>query len=714
MSVMKIDLHCHTQQTKKGDGSERNVTPDIFRSKLELADIKIVAITNHNSFDIRQFNELREKVQDICQVWPGVEIDIKNTANKDTFHLIVVCNPDKVKEFDKCTKDLFNGKDINNIFYSLEQVCSEYKQCDVIYIPHFHNKRPAISENDRVQLLKLVGDPARVFTEPRDHRTLGVLSNNHFNSIIGSDVKDWSSYEKCTFADLRLPVGSFSEFLLLSRRDSSVVKTLLSQKPAISIIGKPHASVKLNLEIYPDINIIFGPKGTGKTEILKSLYDALIKEGRTCKKYIASERSEDFSTLLSSKDIDVALSEVNATSCSEEFQSLKSWSDSNPSSFMAYKNWITTKGNSNNKARMRITEAVHATSNVDVTYNMHKRDKESLTEVILKIKSIALEQYITERDKIHLLKLLSILKESIASKWKTDWIDKEATRLTNYSIDKIKMFADRNSDTVSRPSTAGLTAFVECRIKLFVIVRKILHSMCQPEKNERKLLGTLEDKGDIYINSKYRMLCNLSRAEEFNNNYGIRKLRKIQDLLRKISKKVFSEDVALLIDELNDLCTEDNITSVKPFLGISKQIITNDGLEYQPSNGEKGILLLQQALKEEADAYFLDEPELGMGNSYIDTDIKPLIQHLGKQSKYVIVVTHNANIAVRTLPYVSIYRTHENGIYKTYVGNPFDDKLINLTDPTDIRSWTEESLHSLEGGKEAFYDRKYIYESKDS
>ncbi len=69
----------------------------------------------------------------------------------------------------------------------------------------------------------------------------------------------------------------------------------------------------------------------------------------------------------------------------------------------------------------------------------------------------------------------------------------------------------------------------------------------------------------------------------------------------------------------------------------------------------------------------MDEPELGMGNSYIDTDIRPLISSLAKQRKYVVIATHNANIAVRTLPYTSIFRTHENGEYKTYVGNPFDD-----------------------------------------
>lgn len=56
-------------------------------------------------------------------------------------------------------------------------------------------------------------------------------------------------------------------------------------------------------------------------------------------------------------------------------------------------------------------------------------------------------------------------------------------------------------------------------------------------------------------------------------------------------------------------------------------------------------------------------------------------------------------------------RTHENGIYKTYVGNPFYDELRNIDDETDTKNWTQESMHTLEGGKTAFYDRKDIYES---
>ena len=113
---MKIDLHCHTKATKKGDGEARNVTPDIFREKVANADVKIVAITNHNHFDIKQYKALQFAVKDFCQVWPGVEIDIQG---KTRWHLIVVANPENVRMFHSRVSELFSDRNIDKCALSI-------------------------------------------------------------------------------------------------------------------------------------------------------------------------------------------------------------------------------------------------------------------------------------------------------------------------------------------------------------------------------------------------------------------------------------------------------------------------------------------------------------------------------------------------------------------------------------------------------------------
>ena len=75
----------------------------------------------------------------------------------------------------------------------------------------------------------------------------------------------------------------------------------------------------------------------------------------------------------------------------------------------------------------------------------------------------------------------------------------------------------------------------------------------------------------------------------------------------------------------------------------------------------------------------------------------------------VSISTHDANIAVRSLPYNSIYRKHDLSEYKTYVGNPFSNNLINIENDKDKIDWKMVSMKTLEGGENAFGERGKIY-----
>ena len=105
----------------------------------------------------------------------------------------------------------------------------------------------------------------------------------------------------------------------------------------------------------------------------------------------------------------------------------------------------------------------------------------------------------------------------------------------------------------------------------------------------------------------------------------------------------------------------------------------------------------------------IDEPEKSLGNDYISDVIVPLLNEHAKQCKRVIIATHDANIAVRTLPYNSIYREHDLKKYNTYEGNPFSNNLILTDDTSKKLDWKDVSMRTLEGGKEAFGERGIIY-----
>lgn len=705
--MLKIDLHCHTKQVKSGDGPGRNVTKETFCKKIFDADVKIVAITNHNTFDKEQFCEFKEAVFDTCQLWPGVEIDIKQ-YDRPRWHLIVIANPDNIDVFSESVVSLFNGKNLETCTHTIKEVYDSLNHCDVIYIAHFH-KKPAISEEDRQELIDIVGDNSRVFDETADNRTLGVFANYGYNVMIGSDIKDWNQYELSTFADLRLPVANFQQFCMLTKRDETIINTLLNKRESYNLIASPHKSVKIPITIYQDVNILFGQKGTGKSEILSSLYEQMLSKGMRCKKYIGSEKDDDFKTLLKTQDMERDISKIDADNCEKEFKRIFEWSDTNPTMFQNYINWYSTKDNSKNKSTMKITDSTELVMDEPEFYSTFNSDRKRIKELLKAFGNINCKLYLNEDDISTIKALLSKIECQNTNLLLKDIIDIKSLKVTNYTLEKIKNIADRNSDTVSKPSSTGFREFAQNRLSLLKDIKTIKINLLKPECNERTILGTIDEKGNIYINKKYRLLCDDSKTSEFS--IGITKLKNIINTISEIENEFDTPSISTKISDLQRLCYEDNVKSLKSFLGLSKQIVTESNKEYSPSNGEKGILLLQQTLKEDSDAYFLDEPELGMGNSFIDTNIRPIISSLAKQHKTVVVATHNANIAVRTLPYMSIFRTHQNGNYHTYVGNPFDDKLKNISDESDIKSWTTESLHTLEGGKEAFYERKSIYET---
>lgn len=707
---MRIDLHCHTKKVKTGDAYTRNVTKDKFFQKIIEARVEIVAITNHNQFDYEQYKEFKDITAGNCDIWPGIELDILGKAdqkgNRKRGHLIVIANPKNVELFNTQVQKLIKDEDVNTFQISVKKVYEVFGKCDCIYIPHFH-KEPKLSDEDIQELEELLPDSSRLFKETTDYRSLGVFSNFDYSVIIGSDVQDWDKYETSKFADIRLPVQTFEQFCLLAKKDVQIIDTLLNQKRKKEIPVSPYKRVNFKLPFYEDINIIFGQKGTGKTEILESLKKYYIENGIVMESYKGSEKDVDFSKMLKINDVIATPEKLRLDSMGQQFFDIYSWKEALPTSFEKYISWMETKDNNKNKGRMKITECVHIEKGIyerklELDYKYLKEFTKSTFQ------KIDIGKYLDEQDSTTLMLLLEKLCENINDAIMQMWNSDKSIKLTNWSIDKIKAIADKCSDTISKPSSVGFYDFAIERFKLFENVEEICSAFSATDKVEKEYLGNLEEKGDIYIQTRYRMLAKESRTDEFKQ--GITILRNCKHVIEGIKKAILAENISEEVSKFQEFY-DDGIKDIGAFIGVSKETALENGEIYKPSNGERGILLMQKLLDSESDVYILDEPELGMGNSYITSNILPKLTDLAKRRKTVIIATHNANIAVGTLPYISILRTHENGVYKTYVGNPFYDELRNIDDETDIKNWTQESMHTLEGGKNAFYDRKDIYES---
>ena len=105
----------------------------------------------------------------------------------------------------------------------------------------------------------------------------------------------------------------------------------------------------------------------------------------------------------------------------------------------------------------------------------------------------------------------------------------------------IKGIADKCSNTVSRPSTTGFYEYAMNRFELVNAIGLIKDTFETEEFNEQELLGTLEEKGNIYVQTKYRILCKNSVTNEFR--LGIKKLRACKQTIEEIDEKITSESI---------------------------------------------------------------------------------------------------------------------------------------------------------------------------
>jgi predicted metal-dependent phosphoesterase TrpH len=85
------------------DGT-REIAPEDFCSSILSTEVRVVAITNHNVFDLAQFEDIRTRIGTDAQVWPGVELDVHDEKTKG--HLLVITSPELATQFSAAVIEL--------------------------------------------------------------------------------------------------------------------------------------------------------------------------------------------------------------------------------------------------------------------------------------------------------------------------------------------------------------------------------------------------------------------------------------------------------------------------------------------------------------------------------------------------------------------------------------------------------------------------------
>ena len=681
-----------------------------------MSDVQIVGITNHNYFDKKQYNELKDTVQDFCEVWPGIELDVKEYGDNNG-HVLVLCSPFKVDEFDKRIKNLLINKTPDEFVCSVSIMCSTFNDLNVVYIPHFF-KDHQLCEKDMELLDNSAYSKTRILREPSDIKSIGVLNANGYRSIIGSDVKDWDNYENNTFAELKYPIKGFENFLKLLDKDTAFIKDLINRDlyETITVYGNAkQRQYPFKIDIYNDVNVIFGDKGSGKTEILDSLEKFFNEEkGMNVVKYSGGDKTSWFSNLLQENVKSYTHEAFGINDYNEEFKLINEYKDTLPIKIEEYSHYFNNISKNKKRKKLSILKQNKTfTSNFSL-YKKYYKDYEFICEFSSKL--ITIEAYKSHSEKYNTLinQIYQLKKDAYIislEEWKKQWAD----YLTDNIIEKMNTFSSESDGTPKMPKETGFYKFAKNRINLFSSILAIQNELNKNEKViENTYIGKIGEKGSGYLKS-YIGFINSSNYKDIDSNQIIGKKSNIKSFLKyiqQIKKYCFSAELISIVSSMNDN-NSDPMDKIDYFIYARKEFTLKE-CEYKPSKGEMAILSLQYELlnKTENDVFLIDEPEVNLGSTYIEETIVPLIKDLAKSKKKVIIATHDANIATRTYPVTSILKKSSNNIYDTYQGSMFTNELLNKTTKEKL-NWDHESEKYLEGGIEAFEERGTLYGTRN-
>lgn len=148
-------------------------------------------------------------------------------------------------------------------------------------------------------------------------------------------------------------------------------------------------------------------------------------------------------------------------------------------------------------------------------------------------------------------------------------------------------------------------------------------------------------------------------------------------------------------------------------------IIENDTSFFEMSPGKKGLIVLKLILHMSNETYpiLLDQPEDNLDNRTISTELQKFIKEK-KIDRQIIMVTHNANLAVLTDSeeiIVANQRGSDETEQKTvfdYVTGPIELSFINKDEKNVLhkKGIKEHVCDILEGGTNAFKERESKYE----
>lgn len=682
--MKKIDLHIHTNAAV---GQDAHFVFDItmFQKYVDDLSIDIVAITNHNLFDLQQFHDIDENLKNVT-IFPGIEIDL------DSGHLLLICENHNLEDFNqKCglinstvqSKGKVSLQELQTIFVDL----SKY-----LLIPHY-DKKPKISQS----IIDALG--SNVFAGE-------VSSPKKFNRLI----KEASTLTPVAFSDCRISSNLNVESLQGKQTflksgatvlTIDVVKSALRDKSKVflSDTGK-HGFFQVfgnGQELSSGLNVVIGGRSSGKTYLLDKLEEIFDTEDKSIKYVrqfdLVRESEKEFNKRV----------QKDKSAVREEF--LKQFRD-------VVEDVIPIDRRATEYKLEKYAETL-------LEFASSEKLQDEFSKAVLFKETIFPIRMIEEEELGGLLGAVITLKISKTHKMTID-----------------KYIQKSNLQGLFDELKNQYKAHIEKRLKkewVNELIKDIRHQL-ESKTSSPKIVD-----GDIDF---YKIKLERERVKRFNSIanslkkeieiketevFGKFKIKAIstpfvgaQGMLEESGKKVSFAGVfrkyhtpIIFLEELKTITGLEKSELYRYFCKVTYLVLNE--YDKKVSGGEMAEFNLLRVLQDarQYDMLLIDEPESSFDNLFLRKNVNKVIKEISKEMP-VIVVTHNNTVGMLMEPDFVLYTQRKivggRDEYRIYSGSP-GDKEFKTPYGIDIIGSYVTLMDTLEAGTEAYSTRIGIYNS---
>jgi len=664
--MKKIDLHTHTVATVSDSDFEFSLSK--VKEYVKKLELDAIAITNHNTFDSKQFFEIKNSVS--VAVFPGIEIDLEGG------HILVITdtNEFELSDFEqRCNRvsGLIRTNDDKLTIQQFKEIFSDLSK--YILIPH-KDKKPNIKQ-ETIDALKPHITSGEVSSVPKFKRA----------------YKDTNELVPVLFSDLRFKdsLDSFptrQTYIDLKEVSLAGIKSCLFDRSKIALTKDSgndfFQATDDGLLLSTGLNIILGDRSTGKSVTLDKI---AASSGNA--KYI-----RQFSLLHNDEE---RFNKTNKARLS-----------------LVHHNFLVEF----RKVVEKIIQVDIKQNHIDIENylsSLKKFASENEKKDLYSKCVIFSENVFTINDLANLDKVIKAVETLIKNNEYQSIIQKhlDILDLKKLAIELNKKAIDSNVENSKKTWINSLTSDItrELRIKTTGSVVEDLdfYKIGLDEVKVRKfeeVVAILKNSREIHKEELGKFSI-VTCTKAIEGATDLQKIGRDKKVYSSAFKSYNTSEYQYLL-KLKELGVED-ANLYKFFIKIESITLNQDG--FTVSGGERSEFNLIHEIQDATkyDLLLIDEPESSFDNNFLNKEINSIIKHISKLMP-VIVVTHNSTVGASIKPnYLAItQKSIENKefIYRIFTGYPSDKKLTS-GDGKKIENY-ETLLSCLEAGLDAYNERK--------